>query len=85
MLQTFKAVLQGNRLEWIDEVPKANRPVEVYVIVLEENSSTELEAERGRAMAEVLEKLSAVNDCADIEPMSWQREEKQDRSLPNRE
>ena len=85
MLQTFKAVLQGNRLEWIDEIPKANRPVEVYVTVLEENSSTGLEAERGRAMAEVLEKLSAVNAFADIEPMSWQREERQDRSLPNRE
>lgn len=83
MLQTFKAVLQGNRLEWMDEVPKADRPVEVYVTLLEEDSNTDLES--GRAMAEVLEKLSAVNAFADVEPMSWQRKERQDRSLPNRE
>lgn len=84
MLKTFKAVLQGNHLEWTDEAPQTNSPVEVYVTVLEENSSTKLD-QYGQAMAEVLEKLSAINACADVEPMSWQREERQDRSLPNRE
>ncbi|OAD21058.1 hypothetical protein THIOM_003191 [Candidatus Thiomargarita nelsonii] len=38
MLQTFKANLNGNQLEWLDEqpVPITDKPRKVYVVLLEE-------------------------------------------------
>ena len=38
MLQTYKATLNGNRLEWNGEVPDAvqdQKPVSVYITILE--------------------------------------------------
>jgi mannitol-specific phosphotransferase system IIBC component len=38
MLQTFKANLKGNQLEWLDEQPVSinDKPKTVYVVVVEE-------------------------------------------------
>ncbi|MEN8219339.1 MAG: hypothetical protein ABFS56_23860 [Pseudomonadota bacterium] len=38
MLQTFKANLNGNQLEWLDDqpVPITDKPRKVYVVLLEE-------------------------------------------------
>ncbi len=44
MLQTYKATLNGNRLEWNDEIPEEARNAEsvsVIVTILEEKSSAE--------------------------------------------
>ena len=37
MLQTFKAVLDGNKIQWLDDIPASltNKPTPVYVILLE--------------------------------------------------
>lgn len=84
MLRTFKAVLKGNRLEWADEAPEqGDRPINVHVTVLEEEASSCLES-RGKKMAEVLEKLAAVNALAGVDPAAWQQEIRQDRQLPDR-
>lgn len=43
MLQTYKATLNGNQLEWNDEVPeetKNSEPVSVIVTILDEESNT---------------------------------------------
>ncbi len=43
-------------------------------------------ANRGEEMARILEQLAALNAFADVpDPVSWQREIRQDRSLPGRE
>ncbi len=41
MLQTFKAVLDGNKIQWLDDIPVSltNKPTPVYVILLEEPES----------------------------------------------
>jgi hypothetical protein len=40
---------------------------------------------RGREMAEVLEKLAAINALKSIvDPVAWEREQRQDRRLPDR-
>lgn len=85
MLRTFKAVLKGNCLEWVDEIPDAGeRPINVHVTILEDEISLNTGL-RGKKMAEALEKLAKTNAFADVEPVEWQREIRQDRSLPDRE
>lgn len=85
MLHTFEAVLKGNRLEWTNDAPKeSDRPLKVYVTLLDE--STLSSEERRQKLAELLGKVAATNAFANIEnPVEWQRELRQDRSLPGRE
>ena len=83
MLRTFKAVLRGNRLEWLEETPEtSDRPRSVHVTILESDPGIE-KISRGQRMAEALEKLAALNTLGGTDPVAWQREVRQDRSLPN--
>ena len=86
MQRIFEAILNGNLLEWANEVPKqGDRPVRVYVTLQEERSSLSAEFRRQRTV-EILEKIAASNVYADInDPVEWQRELRQDRSLPGRD
>ncbi|MBD1805000.1 hypothetical protein H6F98_05980 [Microcoleus sp. FACHB-SPT15] len=84
MLKTFRAWLKGSRLEWIDEIPESgNRLIQVHVTLLENEPDLEAKS-RGRKMAEILEKLSACQALTDVDPVVWQRENRQERSLPGR-
>ncbi len=84
MLRTFKAWLKGSRLEWMDEIPEfGNRLIQVHVTVLENEPNLDTKS-RGRKMAEILEKLSIYQPLTDVDPVGWQRETRQDRSLPGR-
>ncbi|HAX86808.1 MAG TPA: hypothetical protein DCY91_11240 [Cyanobacteria bacterium UBA11370] len=84
MLRTFRAWLKGSRLEWIDEIPEfGNQLIQVHVTLLENEPDLGARV-RGRKMAEILEKLSACQVLTDVEPVAWQREIRQDRSLPGR-
>jgi hypothetical protein len=85
MLQTFKAVLTGNSIEWIDEAPElGDQSIAVHITVLEENTGID-SATRGQRMAEVLEKLAANRTFSDTDPIAWQREVRQDRAIPGRD
>jgi len=83
MLNTYKAVLRGNRLEWSDEVPDRlaeDRPVKVSVTILEDNAG------QGQRMADALEKLAHLNAASAItDPAAWEREQREDRHLPGRD
>jgi len=84
MLKTFKAWLKGSRLEWIDETPEfGNQLIQVHVTILENKPNLEAKS-RGRKMAEILEKLSTCQVLMDVDPVVWQQETRQDRSLPGR-
>lgn len=84
MRDTYRAILKGDRLEWIDAAPvHLNQEQPVEVTILDEPDQT---ANRGKRMAEALEKLAASNAFSEIsDPSEWQREIRKDRSLPGRE
>jgi hypothetical protein len=87
IIRTYRALLRGNRLEWLGEAPESetDHPLSVQVTVLEEGTAAE-EATRGQAMAAALEQLAAHGALSDItDPVKWQRELRQDRPLPGRE
>ncbi len=54
MLQTFRAILKGNSIEWLDDAPElGNQSITVHITVLEEKDCLD-SATRGQRMAEVL-------------------------------
>lgn len=86
MLQTFKATLRGDSLEWGEEVGgnlRVDRPVQVLVTILEEEPIAKSEG-RGQRMAAALEKLAQARAFAEIDPVVWQQDVRQDRELPGR-
>ena len=85
MLQTFRAVLKGNSIEWLDEAPQlGNQAIAVHITVLEESADLD-SATRGQKMAEVLEKLAANRAFSDVDPVAWQPEVRHDRSMLGRD
>lgn len=85
MLRTYKAILHGDQVEWLEQPPEKSRPVQVHITVLEEPAA-ELTHERGRVMAEALLALAQRGTFADItDPVAWQRELRTERVLPDRE
>ncbi len=88
MLQTYKAILRGNYLEWSGETPgqiESEQPLDVHVTILNEPPVAML-ASQGRKMAEALERLAAIDALAEIaDPSEWQREQREERSLPGRD
>ncbi len=77
MLQTFKAVLDGNKIQWLDETPTSstNKPIPVYVTLLEEPESNvyrtnettlaaldEIESGNGRVFKNVDELFKDLED-----------------------
>lgn len=89
MLPTYKAILRGNYLEWSGDAPQnlqGERAVEVHVTILRETTTSSDIVAHGERMAEALEKLAAINALSEIsDPSMWQREQRQDRSLPDRD
>ena len=86
MLQTFEAVLKGNILEWANEAPKeSDRPLKVYVTLLEEDSSLSADIRRQKVV-EILQRIAETNALANVsDPAEWQRDLRQDRPLPSRD
>jgi hypothetical protein len=84
MLQTYEGVLKGNQIQWAgQEVPDADRPLRVYVTIIEENVDPE---DRGQKMADALSKLAESGAFDEIDdPKTWQREIRKDRPLPGHE
>jgi hypothetical protein len=89
MRQTYKAILRGNYLEWSGDAPEnleEDRAIEVHVTVLKEAPISSGITTQGESMVEALEKLAALNALSGIsDPSMWQREQRQDRSLPDRD
>ena len=89
MLQTYKAILRGNHLEWSGDAPdhlEEEQTVEVHVTLLKEAGASPAVVARGTKMADALERLAALNVFSDIsDPAAWQREQRQERALPDRD
>jgi hypothetical protein len=89
VLQTYKAILRGDRLEWRDSPPEtltSERAIAVHVTILDDEATVEQSAHSGSLMAALLEQLSGLDTFAEItDPQAWQREIRQERNLPDRE
>jgi hypothetical protein len=88
MLSTYRALLRGQVLEWLNDRPKGLSPdqaVVVYVTILEETPHART-AEQGRQMAAILEKIAqSASSIATLDPIQWEREMRQERVLPGRD
>lgn len=79
MRKTFNDRLQGNRLEWIDDVPETGeRSIPVQITILDDRPDLDPKT-RGRRMAEILEALARTKGLEKIDPLLWQEETRQDR------
>jgi hypothetical protein len=85
MLRTYKAVLTGNQIEWVDSPPPSQQSMPVHVTVLQEEEA-QAPIVRGPGMARALEEIAKAGGLSSIsDPAEWQRELRRDRPLPLRE
>ena len=83
MARTYKAILRGDRIEWLDVPPAPAQPTPVEITVIENGGDV---SERGREMARALEALANAGGLGNIsDAAEWQRKLRRDRSLPGRE
>ena len=81
MRTTYTAILDGEKITWVGEVPQLGRPTRVKIEV-----ESEAVPSNGPEVARLFEELSKSNPFADIkDPVAWQREQRKDRPLPGRE
>ena len=96
MIQTYRALLQGNRLEWLEEIPElivgeASIPVHVTIDTQDKTedktgNKTGDEKERQKRVLLILEQISQTGAFSEIQDASaWQRQIRIDRPLPNRD
>ena len=87
MLETYKATIHGDRIEWKDDEPidlRNGKAVEVVITIVEKNGAEELP--NGKKMAEVLNRIAKKGGIATIEnPSEWQSEQRRGRDLAGRE
>ena len=85
MKRAYKAVLHGDRVEWLDGAPDTDGPVQVYITV-SERPVTEDPDLSGKTTFELLQELADMGAFSEIsDPVAWQREIRKDRPLPYRE
>ena len=81
-MRAYKAILRGDRVEWLDGAPETDRPLQVYVTISDAISSGESKRNE-RTTFEILQGLADMGAFSEIEdPMAWQREIRKDRPLP---
>ena len=85
MHSTYKAILKGDRVEWLGEAPDTNGGVPVQITVLEQPHPSD-DATREQRIREILNALVASGAAAAFgDPVEWQREIRKDRPLPGRD
>ena len=58
-----------------------------YVLYLEQKSGKppSSDSERRKSLASALEKVAAMNPYAEVDPIAWVREQRDERALPGRD
>ena len=84
MLSTYRAILKGSQVIWLDPPPHLSEDTEVHITVLSTTPQA-VPSHPGQAMADSLSRLANLNPFPDLDPSQWQRETRQDRPLPHRE
>ena len=84
MLPTYKAILDENRVEWLERPPKQSGAVRVHITLLEDSQPAST-AGRGKMMADALTELARRGTFAEsLDPVAWQRDVRADRVLSDR-
>lgn len=89
-MSSVKGTFQNGVARPLEPVSEAHEGQAVIITFVDEPSqaaSADKDADtRGQRMADALENLAAINALADIsDPSAWQREERQERRLPDRD
>jgi hypothetical protein len=88
MLTTLKAVVHGDRIQWLEASEQtfpAAHPVAALITPLQEQPATVPDEQRAERRLAALKKLASVNAFSGIpDPLEWQREARNDRGLPGR-
>jgi hypothetical protein len=82
MSQTYRAILNGSQVTWLDVAPELSESTEVEVVLVTARSRVD---ERGARMAQALQGLADRNTFGAIDPLQWQQEVRHDRPLPGRD
>ena len=82
MQRTYKAILHGDRVEWLEDKPESIEPVTVQINVLDNGQNSTSGQELARLLGLLADK-GTFEDIAD--PVAWQREQRKDRPLPGRD
>ena len=86
---TYEAILKGNELEWLGDMPdevREMKPVHVEVTLLRGGEPKRKTKTDPKAAAAALERMAAQGGVKSIpDPLEWQRETRKDRPLPGRE
>jgi hypothetical protein len=87
MGQTYRAMLRGDRVDWIDPPPSREGDTEVQITLLRPDPEPdEVRRARRRSAVAALRELAAAGGISAIpDPGAWEREIRQDRPLPSRE
>ena len=80
MLETYKATLQDNKVDWQGESPKSSSSA-VYVFITILSEEPPRRETNGKKVAEALAKIALLNNgiTAIENPSEWQREQRRDR------
>ena len=85
MKRAYKAILHGDRVEWLDGAPDEEGPLPVEITVTGE-ISPDGDDELLKPVSQYFQALADMGTFADIEdPVAWQREIRKDRPLPGRD
>jgi hypothetical protein len=82
MSQTYRAILNGSQVTWLDAAPELSESTEVEVVLVPARSRVN---DRGARMAQALQGLADRNTFGSIDPLLWQQAVRHDRPLPGRD
>ena len=86
MKRAYKAILHGDRVEWLDGAPDADGPLPVEIMVETSSGADVKDGDEIAPVSHFFQALADMGTFADIEdPVAWQREIRKDRPLPGRE
>ena len=83
MLNTYRALLRGDRLEWQGEMLETEEGTVTVRVTLEgEPFSEDAGGPQGERMAAALERLAGLDPfAAEDDPAQWEKEQRQERDL----
>ena len=86
MKRAYKAILHGDRVEWLNGVPETGGPLPVEIMVETSSDADVNDGDEITPVSHFLQALADMGAFAEIEdPVAWQREIRKDRPLPGRE
>lgn len=86
MGRKYKAIIRGNRLEWIGGPPALGPAASVTITVDEDDAEGVDERTLGDGtIKQILEDLAEQGGIDIADPVAWQRDIRRDRALPGRD